>query len=242
MLIVPAIDLKDGKCVRLMRGEEGTETVFSHDPVDVAKKWEECGAPLIHLVDLDGAFSGRPRNFELITKIVKCVSCPFQIGGGIRDIETIQRYLEIGAGRVIMGTAALKNPEILTQAAQRFPGRVAVGIDTRNGKIAVKGWTETVDFDLRSFLDDLKLAGISLVIHTDINRDGTLEGIDSEAVGEFVKASPIPVIASGGISSVLDLEKLSGLANRGLVGVILGKSIYSGNIDLREAINRFSDN
>lgn len=242
MLVIPAIDLKDGKCVRLLRGEEGTETVFSQDPVAVAKKWEDCGARLIHVVDLDGAFSGKPRNFELTKEIVKCVSCPVQIGGGIRDIETIERYLETGLYRVILGTVALQKPEILTEANRRFPERVAVGIDTRGGKIAVRGWKETVDFDLKSFLNDLKSVGISLLVHTDIDRDGTLEGININAVEEFVRSSPIPVIASGGVSSPIDLEKLSDLTKVGLLGVIVGKSIYSGKIDLRDAIKRFSDN
>jgi phosphoribosylformimino-5-aminoimidazole carboxamide ribotide isomerase len=241
VLIIPAIDLKDGKCVRLLRGEEGTETVFSQDPVEVAKKWEDCGARLIHVVDLDGAFSGKPRNFELIKEIVKCVSCPVQIGGGIRDMGTIERYLGAGLYRVILGTVALQNREILTEANRRFPRRVAVGIDTRSGKIAVKGWRETVDFDLKSFLNDLNSMGISVLVHTDIDRDGTLEGINIDAVEEFVRSSPIPVIASGGVSSPLDLEKLSNLTKVGLLGVIVGKSIYSGKIDLTEAIKRFSD-
>jgi phosphoribosylformimino-5-aminoimidazole carboxamide ribotide isomerase len=241
MLIIPAIDLKDGKCVRLLRGEEGTETVFSQDPVAVATKWEECGASLIHVVDLDGAFSGKPRNFELINEIVKAVSCCVQVGGGIRDIETIERYLKTGLDRIILGTVALQKPEILTEANRRFPQQVAVAVDTRNGEIAVRGWKETVDFDLQSFLNDLKSVGISLVVHTDIDRDGTLEGININAVEQFVRNSPIPVIASGGISCPNDLEKLSNLTKVGLLGAIVGKSIYSGKIDLREAIKRFSD-
>jgi phosphoribosylformimino-5-aminoimidazole carboxamide ribotide isomerase len=223
MLIIPAIDLKDGKCVRLLRGEEGTETVFSQDPVSVAKKWEECGARLIHVVDLDGAFSGRPKNFELIKEIVKSVSCSVQVGGGIRDIQTIERYLETGLDRVILGTVALQKPEILTEANRRFPRRVGVGIDTRNEKIAVRGWKETVDFDLKSFLSELKSVGISVVVHTDIDRDGTLEGININAVEEFVRNSPIPVIVSGGISSTNDLEKLCNLTTAGLLGAIVGK-------------------
>ncbi len=242
MLVIPAIDLKDGKCVRLVRGEEGTETVFSQDPVAVAKGWEECGARLIHVVDLDGAFSGKPRNFDLIEEIVRGVSCPVQIGGGIRDIETIERYLETGLHRVILGTLALQRREILIDANRRFPRRIAVGIDTRNGRIAVRGWKETRDFDLKSFLNDLKSVGTSLVVHTDIDRDGTLAGINISAIAEFVKVSPIPVIASGGISSTDDLEKLSDLTREGLIGAIVGRSIYSGKLDLREAINRFLDN
>lgn len=241
MLIIPAIDLKDGKCVRLLRGEEGTETVFSQDPVAVAVRWTDCGARLIHVVDLDGAFSGKPRNFELIKEIVKSVSCSVQVGGGIRDIETIERYLETGLERVILGTVALQKPEILTEANSRFPRQIAVGVDTRDGEIAIRGWKETVEFDLKSFLRELKSVGIPMVVHTDIDRDGTLEGININAVEEFVRNSPIPVIASGGISGTNDLEKLSTLTGAGLFGVIVGKSIYSGKIELREAIRRFSD-
>ncbi len=241
MLVIPAIDLKDGRCVRLLKGEEGTETVFSQDPVAVAKNWEECGAQLIHVVDLDGAFSGKPGNFDLIEKIVKSVSCSVQVGGGIRDMETIEKYLEVGLDRVILGTAALQNPEFLTDASKRFRGQIALGIDTKNGRIAVKGWKEFVDFEAHSFLNGLKSAGISLVIHTDIDRDGTLGGINIDSVEEFVRNSPLPVIASGGISSIDDIEKLSSLTEEGLIGVILGKSIYTGKISLSEVIKRFSD-
>jgi len=242
MLIIPAIDLKDGKCVRLLRGEEGTETVFSQDPVAVARNWEECGADLIHVVDLDGAFSGKPRNFDLIAQIVKSVSSAVQTGGGIRDIDTIERYLDIGLDRIILGTAALRSPEFLTEASKLYPLKIAVGIDTKRGRIAVEGWKELTDLNPISVLNGLREAGVSLVIHTDIDRDGTLEGINIKSVEGFIRNSPIPVIASGGISSLDELEQLSGLSGEGLFGVIIGKSIYTGKISLREAIERFSDN
>jgi phosphoribosylformimino-5-aminoimidazole carboxamide ribotide isomerase len=240
VLIIPAIDLKEGKCVRLLKGEEGTETVFSENPLDVARKWEDCGASLIHVVDLDGAFSGEPRNFDIIRKIVNSVSSSVQVGGGIRDIKTVERYLEVGINRVILGTAAFHDPQFLADACSRFPKKIAVGIDTKKGKIAVRGWKEVIDLNTRSALDDLKAVGVSLVIHTNVDRDGTMEGVNLDSVREFVASSPIPVIASGGIATIEDLEKLSSLEKLGLVGVILGKSIYTGRINLRETIERFS--
>ena len=240
MLIIPAIDLKEGRCVRLLKGEEGTETVFSEDPSNVARKWEGCGAKLIHVVDLDGAFSGQPKNVEVIRKIIESVSCSVQIGGGIRSIEAIEEYIDMGAGRIILGTAAFLDSKFLTEACRRFPEKIAVGIDTKMGKVAVKGWKEVVDLEFESTLDGLKSAGVSLIIHTNVDRDGTMEGVDLESVREFVKASPIPVIGSGGIASMEDIEKLSSLEELGLTGVILGKSIYTGRINLKEAIKRFS--
>ena len=240
MLIIPAIDLKEGRCVRLLKGEEGTETVFSEDPSNVARKWEGCGAKLIHVVDLDGAFSGQPKNVEVIRKIIESVSCSVQIGGGIRGIEAIEKYINMGAGRIILGTAAFLDSKFLTESCRRFPDKIAVGIDTKMGNVAVKGWKEVVDLEIESTLDGLKSAGVSLIIHTNVDRDGTMEGVDLESVREFVKASPIPVIGSGGIASMEDIEKLSSLEELGLTGVILGKSIYTGRINLKEAIKRFS--
>ncbi len=240
MLIIPAIDLKDGKCVRLFKGEEGTETVFSDNPSDIAKKWEDCGAGLIHVVDLDGAFSGYPKNFDTIRNIVNTISTPVQVGGGIRNIKTVEEYIKMGVNRIILGTAAFHNPEFLTELCIRFPQRIAVGIDTRRGKIAIRGWKEVIDLETESVLNDLDAAGVSLVIHTDIDRDGTMGGIDLNSVERFVKSSPIPVVASGGIASMEDIEKLFSLEKFGLTGVILGKSIYTGKISLMEAIQRFS--
>ncbi|MBI2485606.1 MAG: 1-(5-phosphoribosyl)-5-[(5-phosphoribosylamino)methylideneamino]imidazole-4-carboxamide isomerase [Deltaproteobacteria bacterium] len=240
MLIIPAIDLKDGKCVRLLKGEDGTETVFSEDPVGVARKWQESGAKLIHVVDLDGAFSGEPKNFDIIREIVESVSCSVQVGGGIRNIKTIESYLKAGVSRVILGTAAFLNQEFLIESCMRFTQNIAIGIDTKMGKIAVKGWTEVMELDTKSILSDLKAFGVSMVIHTNIDRDGTMEGVNLGSVREFVESSPIPVVASGGIASIEDIEKLSSLEAMGLVGVILGKSIYTGKINLKEAIDRFS--
>ncbi len=232
--------MKDGKCVRLLKGEEGTETVFSEDPVDVARKWEGCGAGLIHVVDLNGAFSGKPKNFDIIREIVQTVSCEVQVGGGVRTIKTIEEYMDAGVSRVILGTAAFLNQELLVESCARFPQNIAIGIDTKMGKIAVKGWTEVMDLNTESVLSDLKAHGTSLVIHTNVDRDGTMEGVNLDSVREFVEKSPIPVVASGGIASIEDIEKLSTLEQSGLVGVILGRSIYTGKIDLTEAIKRFS--
>ncbi|MGH7790893.1 MAG: 1-(5-phosphoribosyl)-5-[(5-phosphoribosylamino)methylideneamino]imidazole-4-carboxamide isomerase [Thermodesulfobacteriota bacterium] len=240
MLIIPAIDIKDGNCVRLLKGEEGTETVFSEDPVGVARKWQESGAKLIHVVDLDGAFSGEPKNFDIIREIVESVSCPVQVGGGIRNVKTIENYLEAGVTRAILGTAAFLNQEFLIESCMRFPQNIAIGIDTKMGKVAVKGWTDVMELDIKSILSDLKAYGVSLVIHTNVDRDGTMEGVNLDSVREFVESSPIPVVASGGIASIQDIEKLSSLEALGLIGVILGKSIYTGRINLKEAIERFS--
>lgn len=240
MLIIPAIDLKNGKCVRLFKGEEGTETVFSESPLEIARLWQGCGARLIHVIDLDGAFSGDPKNFNIIREIVNSISTPVQVGGGIRNIETIEKYLELGVTRIILGTAAFYNREFLTEACKSFPQRIAVGVDTKMGRIAVKGWKEVLDLDAESVLNGLMAAGVSLVIYTDVDRDGTMGGINLNSVERFVKSSPIPVVASGGISSMGDIEKLSSLVEFGLAGVILGKSIYTAKINLKEAIHRFS--
>jgi phosphoribosylformimino-5-aminoimidazole carboxamide ribotide isomerase len=240
MLIIPAIDLKNGKCVRLLKGEEGTETVFSEDPVGVARKWQESGAKLIHVVDLDGAFSGEPKNFDIIREIVESVSCSVQVGGGIRNVKTIENYLEAGVSRVILGTGAFLNQGFLIESCMRFTQNIAIGIDTKMGKIAVKGWTEVMELDTKSILSDLRAFGVSLVVHTNVDRDGTMEGVNLGSVREFVESSPIPVVASGGIASIEDIEKLSSLEALGLVGVILGKSIYTGKINLKETIERFS--
>lgn len=240
MLIIPAIDLKGGKCVRLLKGEEGTETVFSENPLQTARKWEGCGARLIHVVDLDGAFSGEPRSFEIIRDIVNTVSADVQVGGGIRNINTVEKYISVGVRRVILGTSAFQDRKFLIDVCKSFPERVGVGIDTKMGKIAVKGWKEVIDLDTEDFLNGLNAIGVSLVIHTDVDRDGTMEGVNLNAVEKFVKSSPIPVITSGGISSLEDIEKLFTLEEFGLVGIILGRSIYTGKINLNKAIQKFS--
>ena len=240
MIIIPAIDLKDGKCVRLFKGEEGQVTVFSDNPSEIAKKWEDAGAAWIHVVDLDGAFQGKPKNYNVIKSIVETVSCPVQVGGGIRNIDTVREYIAIGVKRVILGTAAFSDQDFLKNACSEYPKEIAVGIDTKNGKIAVKGWTEVIEEDTGHVLRVMNEAGVSVILNTNIDRDGTMEGINIEGAREFIEQSPIPVIASGGIASMEDLEKLASIERMGLYGAILGKSIYTGSINLKEAIQRYS--
>ena len=239
LLIIPAIDLKDGNCVRLLRGEEGTETVFSDSPSDTAKKWEAGGAEWIHVVDLDGAFRGDPRNFEAVRKVVRSVSSNVQVGGGIRNTATVEKYLEIGIKRVIIGTSAFTDRKFLEDVCRRFPGRIAVGVDTKGGKIALRGWKETIDTSIEQTMLEFRDIGVSLVIHTNVDRDGTMEGTDTASVKNFLSICPLPVIVSGGIASLADLGKIESVADSNLVGAILGKSLYSGSIDLEEAIRRF---
>lgn len=240
MQIIPAIDLKDGKCVRLYKGEESNVTVFSENPGDVAKKWEDAGASMIHVVDLDGAFSGEPVNLPAIEDILRSVSCPVQLGGGIRNIVTVRKYIDLGIKRVIIGTAAFSDNGFLREACAEYPGSIAVGVDTKNGKIAVKGWTEVIDTYSAEVLKEFKEIGVSAILNTNIDRDGTMEGINLDQISAFISVSPIPVIASGGIASTDDLDKLATIEELGLSGAILGKSLYTGAIDLKEAIERYS--
>lgn len=240
MQIIPAIDLIDGKCVRLVKGVEGSETVFSTNPLTMAKKWEDAGASLLHVVDLDGAFQGEPKNFHMISTIASYVSIPVQVGGGIRSIETIGQYLDQGLSRVVLGTAAYNDSEFLVKACETYPEKIALSMDTKDGKVAIKGWKEVIDINTEEFLEELKSLGISMVIHTDVDRDGTMDGVSVGSIERFVRTSPIPVVASGGIASLDDIEQLSFLESSGLTGVILGRSIYTGAINLKVAIQRFS--
>ncbi len=239
MIIIPAIDLKDGKCVRLLKGEEGTETVFSTNPVETAQNWESCGAGWIHVVDLDGAFEGSAINAGIIVDIVKNVNCNVQLGGGIRDLETADRYISAGVKRLIIGTRAFSDEEFIRELCKRYPGKISVGLDTKNNKIAVKGWKEVLDLDMDEAIKKLEISGASMFVHTNVDKDGTMEGINTEPIEKFINSCSVPVIASGGIATMEDLEKLSALKDKGLYGVILGKSIYSGSIDLREAVKRY---
>ncbi|MDL2286178.1 1-(5-phosphoribosyl)-5-[(5-phosphoribosylamino)methylideneamino]imidazole-4-carboxamide isomerase [Desulfococcaceae bacterium OttesenSCG-928-F15] len=235
MILIPAIDIKNGCCVRLFQGDMDAETVFSKDPVSQAGKWEREGAKRIHLVDLDGAVGQKPKNLELIEKIIASVSVPVQIGGGIRSMETMEHYLSAGASQVILGTLALENPDLVRKACKIWPGRIIVGIDARDGKVAIQGWTETTEtraLDLASTFED---AGVSAIIFTDISRDGTHTGINLEATRELAEAVSIPVFASGGVSTLKDLEKLLPLEKSGVAGVISGRALYEGTLSIREA-------
>jgi phosphoribosylformimino-5-aminoimidazole carboxamide ribotide isomerase len=236
MLVIPAIDLKDGKCVRLEQGLMERDTVYSDDPAATARRWQEEGGELLHIVDLDGAFAGVPKNRAAIEAIIKAIDIPAQLGGGIRDLATIEAYLALGLSRVIIGTAAQRNPQLVTDACRRFPGRIVVGIDAKNGMVAVQGWAEVTDItatDLaRKFADD----GVAAIIYTDIARDGMLQGPNLEATRALAESAGIPVIASGGVSSLKDIENLLAIEKFGVTGVITGKAIYSGALNLRQAV------
>ncbi|MBI3397943.1 MAG: 1-(5-phosphoribosyl)-5-[(5-phosphoribosylamino)methylideneamino]imidazole-4-carboxamide isomerase [Deltaproteobacteria bacterium] len=234
MLIIPAIDIKNGKCVRLTQGRMNAETVYSENPVEIAKRWEERGARLIHLVDLDGAIEGIPKNQDIIKKVVKSIKTDVEIGGGIRNVETIKTYLGIqGVQRVIIGTVAQENPDFVEKMCTMFSGSIAVGIDAKDGMVATRGWikvTQDKAVDLAKRLEGL---GVSCIIYTDISRDGMLTGPNVKAAKAMAHAVNIPVIASGGMSSVKDIE---GFKSVKLEGIIIGKALYTGAIDLKEAI------
>lgn len=234
MLIIPAIDLKNGKCVRLQQGKKDAETIYSTDPVATAKKWESCGAEMLHVVDLDGAFTGRQKNIDIILKIKKSVKMSIQLGGGIRDITTADRLLSSGINRVIIGTSAIEDSKFVLEACKKFPGKIFVGIDAKNGKVAVKGWEEISAIDAKELANNMENIGVSGIIYTDILRDGMLSGPNIPALEEMVKAVNIPIIASGGIATIDDIKRL--LKIKKIWGAITGKAIYSGSLDLREAI------
>lgn len=239
MLVIPAIDLKDGRCVRLRQGDLRQETVYSEDAVAMALQWERLGARLLHVVDLNGAIEGQPRNLTQIEALLQAVSIPVQVGGGIRTMDAIRRVLSHGASRAVLGTAALHDPALLKQACTEFPGRILAGIDARHGKVAVQGWTvvsDTSACDLLRQLGDHALGG---VIYTDIARDGMLEGPNLESLREVVECSPVPVIASGGISGMEDLRAIRALGPR-IEGVIVGKALYDGKLSLPDAIKAAS--
>ena len=236
MIVIPAIDLKDGRCVRLEQGLMERDTVFCDSPADQALEWQRQGAELLHIVDLDGAFAGEPKNRGSIAKIVESVTIPTQLGGGIRDVSTIAAYLDLGIGRVILGTAAQRNPELVKEACRLFPGRIVVGIDAKNGMVAVQGWAEVTGVSAVELANKFEGHGVSAIIYTDIARDGMLSGPNIEATRELAQSISIPVIASGGVSKLEDIEGLMEIEESGVVGVITGKAIYTGSINLAQAI------
>ncbi|MCA3260737.1 MAG: 1-(5-phosphoribosyl)-5-[(5-phosphoribosylamino)methylideneamino]imidazole-4-carboxamide isomerase [Telmatospirillum sp.] len=236
MILFPAIDLKDGACVRLLRGAMEHATVFNTDPAAQAAVFEAAGCRWLHLVDLDGAFAGQSKNGAAVQAILKRVKVPAQLGGGIRTAEHIRTWLEAGIARVILGTVALRDPALVKQACKDWPGRIVVGIDARDGRVAVEGWAETSDvtaLDLaRRFVD----AGVAAIVYTDIDRDGAMQGPNVDATAALARAVPIPIIASGGVSSLADLAALKARAADGIAGAISGRALYDGRIDLAEAI------
>jgi phosphoribosylformimino-5-aminoimidazole carboxamide ribotide isomerase len=240
MLLIPAIDLKDGRCVRLKQGDLEDETVFSEDPVQVARHWLELGAERLHLVDLNGAVSGKPQNAVLIRAIVEAVGAevPVQLGGGIRSLETIERYLDSGVSYVIIGTAAVKSPGFLHDACNAFPGQVIVGLDARDGKVATDGWSKLTRHEVIDLARKFEGYGIEGIIYTDIGRDGMLTGVNIEATVKLAQAVDVPVYASGGVSSLEDIDKLLAVESEGVEGVILGRSLYEGTLDFAAALER----
>ncbi len=237
MLLIPAIDLKDGRCVRLKQGDMNDETVFSDDPAAVARQWVEQGARRMHLVDLNGAVAGRPRNESAIRAIVDAVgsTIPVQVGGGIRDLDTIERYLDDGISYVIIGTAAVKNPGFLHDACSAFPGQIIVGLDAKDGKVATDGWSKLTGHDALDLGRKFEGYGVEAVVYTDIGRDGMLSGVNIEATLRLARGLRIPVIASGGFAGIEDVERLCEIEEEGVEGAILGRALYEGRIDFREA-------
>ena len=235
VILFPAIDLKDGRCVRLIKGDMNQATVFNDSPADQARQFADAGCAWIHVVDLNGAFAGAPVNAAAVKAILSTVAVPVQLGGGIRDMATVSAWIEAGVARVILGTAAVKSPALVHEACKAYPGRVAVGIDARGGKVATEGWADTGELTVldlaRRFVD----AGVAAIIHTDIDRDGILAGPNVAASAELARAVPIPVIVSGGVSSMDDLKAVKAHASSGIAGVISGRAIYDGRIDVREA-------
>jgi phosphoribosylformimino-5-aminoimidazole carboxamide ribotide isomerase len=236
MILFPAIDLKDGACVRLKLGEMDQATVFNRDPADQARSFAAAGCQWIHVVDLNGAFAGKPVNGDAVRAILAAVEVPLQLGGGIRDMATIAAWLEAGVTRVILGTVALKDPALVREACRRYPGRVAVGIDARGGRVAVEGWAETSDITAVELALRFEDAGAAAIIYTDIDRDGILAGPNVEATAALAERLSTPVIASGGVSSLDDLKALKAHAASGIAGVISGRALYDGRIDLKAAL------
>ena len=236
MLIIPAIDLKDGKCVRLEQGLMDKATVYSDDPATTAKHWEAQSAELLHVVDLDGAFAGRPKNLDAIKAIRNAVRMPIEVGGGIRDMATIDALVTIGIDRIILGTAAIENPAFVQQACEKFPGKIIIGIDAKDGMVAIKGWAEVTKVEAVDLAKRMQEYGVIAVIYTDIKRDGMLSGPNIGATKTLAESLHIPVIASGGVSTMKDIQDLLTIRYSGVAGVITGKAIYSGSLDLKEAI------
>lgn len=240
MILYPAIDLKDGQCVRLLRGEMDAATVFNDDPAAQARAFQDAGCEWIHLVDLNGAFAGEPVNGGAVEAILGAIDVPAQLGGGIRDMATIEGWIEKGLSRVILGTVAVENPDLVREAARAFPGKVAVGIDARDGRVATKGWAEETDVMVTDLAKSFEDAGVAAIIYTDINRDGAMKGPNVEATADLARAVSIPVIASGGVSSLDDLRALKS-CGAPLDGAISGRALYDGAIDLKEALATLRD-
>ncbi|MGD2029804.1 MAG: 1-(5-phosphoribosyl)-5-[(5-phosphoribosylamino)methylideneamino]imidazole-4-carboxamide isomerase [Desulfobacterales bacterium] len=236
MIIIPAVDIKNGKCVRLLQGRMDEETVFSDDPAAMAKRWEDEGAEIIHVIDLDGAVEKRPKNLNSIRKIIERVTVHIQVGGGIRNVKTVELLMDLGVRRVIIGTQAIRNPNFVKDACKAFPGRIVVGIDARNGYVAIEGWTKTTNKKAVELAKQFEDCGVAAINFTDIHRDGMQTGPNIDETRRLAKAVSIPVVASGGVSTIEDIKKILPLKEAGVVGVITGKALYSGSLNLKDAI------
>lgn len=238
MLIIPAIDLKDGRCVRLQQGDMARATVFGEDPVAMAKHWAAQGARRLHIVDLNGAVAGRPKNEKVIRDMIRAAgdAMPIQLGGGIRDLDTIESYIDAGVAFVVIGTAAVKNPGFLSDASYAFPGHIIAGLDARDGKVAVEGWSKMTGHDVVDLAKKYQDYGIEALVYTDIGRDGMMSGVNIEATLKLAKAIRIPLIASGGLNSLKDVQTVcEKLVPEGVIGTITGRALYEGRIDFRKA-------
>jgi len=236
MIIIPAVDIKNGKCVRLLQGRMEDATHYSDSPVKMALQWEEKGAELIHIVDLDGAFAKQVKNFEPIKEILSQVSVPIQVGGGIRDLETIETYIEAGVAKVIIGSEALYNPALVKEACKMFENHIVVGIDAKNGMVAVEGWSKTSSTRAVDLAKEFEACGVAAINFTDIHRDGMQTGPNIEETAALAEAVSIPIVASGGVDSIEDIKNLLKIEEKGVTGVITGRAIYEGTLELTEAI------
>jgi phosphoribosylformimino-5-aminoimidazole carboxamide ribotide isomerase len=236
MLLIPAIDLKDGKCVRLRQGRMEDETIFADDPMEMAQRWVDAGARRLHLIDLNGAFAGKPVNADVIRRIAEAFpEVPIQVGGGIRDEDTVQLYLDAGVQYVIIGTKAVRAPHFVNDLCLEFPGHIIVGLDARDGKVAIDGWSKLSNHDVIDLAQRFERDGVEAIVYTDISRDGMMEGVNVEATAKLAGEISIPVIASGGISNLDDIKALLAVADHGIMGAIIGRALYEGSIDLAEA-------
>ncbi len=236
MIIIPAVDIKNGKCVRLIQGRMDAETVFGDDPVSMARKWDAFGVEVIHVIDLDGAFQKQPQNADIIGEIVRAVQARVQVGGGIRTIQTVETYINLGVDRIIIGTEAIRNPQLVKDVCRLYPGQVVVGIDARNGLVAIEGWTQTTQTEAVDLARQFEDQGVAAINFTDIHRDGMQIGPNIEETRKLAQAINIPVVASGGVATIQDIHNLIPLESSGVVGVITGKALYTGSLDLAEAL------
>ena len=242
MIIYPAIDIRGGRCVRLTEGKFDKETVFADDPSEMARKWANLGAEWLHLVDLDGALAGEGKNLPAIEKILKSITIPVELGGGIRTMPQIEKLLELGVTRLILGSAAVKNPALVKEACKKFPGHIACGIDAKNGDVAIEGWGEGSGINYTELAKRMAAVGVDKIIFTDISRDGMLSGVNAEATGELARACGIEIIASGGVASLGDIRRLKPFEKDGVTGCIIGKAIYTGAVDLKKALALAKEN